>query len=69
MIILKRNHVIPGLMFRMQKAKLELTKFKIWEVVNLCRFFICNDLAGAIKFIIKNNIDDNILNIGSGQEV
>ena len=65
----KDSHVIPGLMFRMQKAKLELaSEFKIWGSGKPMREFLyVDDLAGAIKFIIKNNIDDNILNIGSGQ--
>lgn len=67
----KDSHVIPGLMFRMQKAKLELaSEFKIWGSGKPMREFLyVDDLAGAIKFIIKNNIDDNILNIGSGQEL
>ena len=65
------SHVIPGLMFRMQKAKLELaSEFKIWGSGKPMREFLyVDDLAGAIKFIINNNIDDNILNIGSGQEL
>ena len=67
----KDSHVIPGLMFRMQKAKLEMaTDFKIWGSGKPMREFLyVDDLADAIKFIIKNNIDDNILNIGSGQEL
>jgi len=67
----KDSHVIPGLMFRMQKAKLELASdFKIWGSGKPMREFLyVDDLADAIKFIIKNNIDDNILNIGSGQEL
>tara|TARA_B100000902_G_scaffold185571_1_gene177974 strand:+ start:3021 stop:3947 length:927 start_codon:yes stop_codon:yes gene_type:complete len=67
----KDSHVIPGLMFRMQKAKLELaSEFKIWGSGKPMREFLyVDDLADAIKFIIKNNIDDNILNIGSGQEL
>ena len=67
----KDSHVIPGLMFRMQKAKLELaSEFKIWGSGKPMREFLyVDDLAGAIKFIIENNIDDNILNIGSGQEL
>ena len=27
------------------------------------------DLSSAIKFIINNDVDDNIFNIGSGDEV
>ena len=34
----------------------------------LREFLHVDDLSSAIKFIINNDVDDNILNIGSGDE-
>lgn len=65
------SHVIPGLMFRMEKAKnINSDSFNIWGSGKPLREFLhVDDLSSAIKFIINNDVDDNILNIGSGDEV
>jgi GDP-L-fucose synthase len=65
------SHVIPGLMFRMHIAKIEkMENFNIWGSGKPLREFLyVNDLANAIKFVIENNINDSLLNVGSGDEV
>ena len=65
------SHVIPGLMYRMHIAKVEkMENFNIWGSGKPLREFLyVNDLANAIKFVIENNINDSLLNIGSGDEV
>ncbi len=67
----KESHVIPGLMGRMNKAKKEeLEKFEVWGTGNPLREFLyVDDLADAIFFIIKNDITEKLINIGSGEEV
>ena len=65
------SHVIPGLMGRMNRAKKEeLEKFEVWGTGNPLREFLyVDDLADAIFFIIKNDITEKLINIGSGEEV
>ena len=65
------SHVIPGLIFRMHKAQLEnKTTFEIWGSGNPKREFLyVDDLSESINFIIDNNIDISLLNIGSGNEI
>ncbi len=65
------SHVIPGLIRRMVDAKNSSRKeFSIWGSGKPLREFLyVDDLAKAIEFIIKNDIDENLINIGSGEEV
>ncbi len=65
------SHVIPGLIYRMHKAKLNgENEFKIWGTGKPLREFLnAEDLAKAILFIIENKIEDELLNVGSNEEV
>tara|TARA_B100001564_G_scaffold360076_1_gene385559 strand:+ start:5197 stop:6114 length:918 start_codon:yes stop_codon:yes gene_type:complete len=65
------SHVIPGLIARMHEAKLKkLPHFNIWGSGNPKReFLFVDDLSNSIKFIIENNIDEDLMNIGSGEEI
>tara|TARA_B100001540_G_C15665791_1_gene577727 strand:+ start:40 stop:483 length:444 start_codon:yes stop_codon:yes gene_type:complete len=65
------SHVIPGLIYRMHKAKLEeVEKFNIWGTgTPLREFLYVDDLALAIKFVIQNEVNIDLLNIGSGEEI
>ncbi len=65
------SHVIPGLMFRMEIAKNNnIDSFNIWGSGKPLREFLhVDDLYNSIKFIINNEIEDSILNVGSGDEV
>jgi len=65
------SHVIPGLIRRLHSAKQNnQTIFKVWGTGKPLREFLnAEDLASAIKFIILNEIDDDLINIGSGDEI
>ena len=65
------SHVIPGLIYRMHKAKMLKNKsFEIWGSGNPLREFLyVDDLSKAIELIINKNITDPILNIGSSKEI
>ena len=65
------SHVIPGLIFRMHEAKKNKdSSFKIWGSGKPLREFLyVDDLATAINTIIKENPEENIINVGSGEEV
>ena len=67
----KDSHVIPGLMGRMHKIKIKGDeKFEVWGTGKPLREFLyVDDLANAISFIIENNIEDELINIGSNQEI
>ncbi len=67
----KNSHVIPGLIQRFHKAKFNnADSVEVWGSGNPKREFLyVDDLAECIMHILKNNIDDSLLNIGSGHEV
>ena len=67
----KDSHVIPGLIGRLHKAKIENNKiFEVWGTgAPLCEFLYVDDLAVAISFVIDNNINDELINIGSNEEI
>lgn len=68
---LDKSHVIPGLISRMNNAKNNSKQnFEIWGTGKPLREFLySDDLALAVNFIIENNIDDELINIGSGEEI
>ena len=65
------SHVIPGLIFRMHNAKINNEEsFSIWGSGKPLREFLyVDDLSEAIKLIIDKDIDKQILNVGSSQEI
>ena len=65
------SHVIPGLISRMHRAKIEnKDKFEVWGTGKPLREFLyVDDLASAIKFTIDNDINPGLYNIGSNEEV
>jgi len=65
------SHVIPGLIFRMHSSKIKKdNKFKIWGSGKPLREFLhAEDLADALLFIIGNNINKDLINVGSGKEI
>ncbi len=65
------SHVIPGLIRRMDDAKVNsMESFSIWGSGKPLREFLyVDDLAKSIEFIIENDIDDSLINIGSGDEI
>lgn len=67
----KDSHVIPGLMGRLHKSKIENREnFEVWGTgTPLREFLYVDDLSDAILFIVENNIDDELINIGSNEEI
>ena len=67
----ENSHVIPGLISRMHNAKTgNFDIFKVWGTGKPYREFLnVDDLSSAIDFVIKNNISDSLLNVGSGYEI
>jgi GDP-L-fucose synthase len=65
------SHVIPGLLSRMHKAKLNNDdKFEIWGTGKPLReFLFAQDLAHCIEFIMDKEVDESLINVGSGYEV
>ncbi len=67
----KNSHVIPGLIFRMHKAKVNNNKkFKVWGTGKPLREFLyVDDLSKAINHLIKKNLNPDLVNVGSGDEI
>ena len=65
------SHVIPGLIFRMYKAKENGDdEFSIWGTGKPLREFLyVDDLSEAIIFIHENDIEEDLINVGSGIEI
>lgn len=66
----KKSHVIPGLIYRMHKSKNEgSSHLEVWGTGKPLReFLFVDDLSDAVLFILENNINNSLLNIGSGDE-
>jgi len=65
----KNSHVIPGLIARMNRAKMEgRDKFEVWGTGKSRREFIyVEDLAEACVYLMMQNIEyPNLINIGTG---
>lgn len=65
------SHVIPGLIQRIHNAKtMNNNSVNIWGSGSPLReFMYVDDLSDAIKFILTNNIEHDLINIGSGEEI
>ena len=68
---LESSHVIPALIRRMHEAKLsDTSEVIIWGSGNSRREFLhCNDLAGAIFWLMQNYEDKQFINIGTGEDI
>tara|TARA_B100002019_G_scaffold291242_1_gene310837 strand:- start:2517 stop:3428 length:912 start_codon:yes stop_codon:yes gene_type:complete len=65
----KDSHVIPGLIHRLSK-NIDENSFEIWGTGKPLREFLyVYDLADCIKFIIESNMDEDLINVGSGEEI
>ena len=63
------SHVIPGLIYRMFN-NMDSDTFEIWGTGNPLREFLyVYDLADCIKFIIDSDLNEDLLNIGTGEEI
>ena len=65
------SHVIPALIHKMHKAKeQEESEFFIWGTGKPLREFLyVDDLANCVNEVIKKDIKEDLLNVGSGEEV
>ncbi len=65
------SHVIPGLISRMTNAKNNNEKtFTVWGTGEPLREFLhVDDLAKAIMFVLENNIENELINVGSNKEI
>ena len=65
------SHVIPGLIYRMHNSKINNDQeFVVWGTGKPLREFLyVDDLSKAVMFILENNIEEEILNVGSGEEI
>ena len=65
------SHVIPALIHRMQKTiENDEDKFTVWGSGSPLREFLyVDDLSNFINFIIDKEIENDLINVGSGQEI
>ena len=64
------SHVIPALIHRMHKAKEQKHSEFIWGTGKPLREFLyVDDLANCINEVIQQDIREDLLNVGSGEEV
>lgn len=65
------SHVIPGFFSRMYQKKIENeTDFSIWGTGKPLREFLyVDELSEAIEFLLDKEVEHDLLNIGSGEEV
>ncbi len=65
------SHVIPGLISRMHRAKIEnKEEFKVWGTgTPLREFLFVDDLGKAIEFMILENVKPDLYNVGSNEEI
>ena len=65
------SHVIPGLIYKFHNGKINnLETVKIWgDGSPLREFLYVDDLSNAISFIIENDINVELLNVGSSEEI
>ncbi len=68
---LESSHVLPALIRKFHQAKINKKNYvEIWGTGKAKReFMFVDDLADAIKFLIKRKFKYNIINIGSGEEI
>lgn len=65
------SHVIPGLIHKMHLAKIrKQADFDVWGTGKPLREFLyVDDLSSAIEFLITNEINIDLINVGSGEEI
>ena len=65
------SHVIPGLISKFHNGKINKQEtVQIWgDGSPLREFLYVDDLSSAISFIIENDINNSLMNVGSSEEV
>tara|TARA_A100001011_G_C14287755_1_gene834646 strand:- start:1013 stop:1975 length:963 start_codon:yes stop_codon:yes gene_type:complete len=65
------SHVIPGMIYKFHEAKNQkITEVNLWgDGTPLREFLYVDDLSEAIIFLLKENKEDYLINIGSSEEI
>ena len=65
------SHVIPGFFYRMYMKKINNeSDFSIWGSGKPLREFLyVDELSSAVEFLLDKNIEHDLLNVGSGEEI
>lgn len=68
---LNSSHVLPAMIRKFHEAKVNnKTNVILWGSGNPLREFLhVNDLAKAILFVLKNNLNNHIYNVGTGKDI
>lgn len=68
---LANSHVLPALIRKAHEAKQKGdSEYAVWGTGNPMREFLyVDDMADACVFLMENNINEGVFNIGSGQDV
>lgn len=67
---LKTSHVLPAMIRKFHEAKQNNTNVTIWGTGTPLREFLhVDDLAKAVLFCLKNDLEDSLYNVGSGEEL
>ena len=68
---LNNAHVIPALIKKIHLAKINNSKtIVLWGTGKPLRDFLyVEDLSSACKFVMKNKLQESLINIGSGREI
>ena len=67
---LHSSHVLPAMIRKFHKAKVENTPVVLWGSGTPMReFLFVEDLAAAVIFALENVLEENLYNIGTGKDI
>jgi GDP-L-fucose synthase len=67
---LETSHVLPAMLRKFHKAKLNNTTVKLWGSGTPMReFLFVDDMAEAVVFALENELPEYLYNIGSGKDI
>ena len=67
---LETSHVLPAMLRKFHKAKLNNTPLKLWGSGTPMReFLFADDMAEAVIFALENELPEYLYNIGSGKDI
>jgi len=66
----ENSHVIPGMIRKFHDAKINGTNVNLWgDGTPMREFLYVDDLASACVFLMNNYAEEDLINIGSGEEI
>lgn len=67
---LKTSHVLPAMIRKFHEAKENSEPVQLWGTGTPMREFLhVDDLADAVLFAMKNKLEDNLYNVGTGKDL